>query len=154
MRPNLSANFTIVTPPDFSYLGGFLSNVQFSIDYYVSFPHKQISSDVFQDAVNIVRPPNKNANIRIRKDLDLFQGVGASLFVEMENAFNDKWHNVDIMEGDLKAEDRARYINSNLKTYPETLKNGAPFKDFYKYNNLPREIIFGMAVNFNTKNGR
>ncbi|RKY50794.1 MAG: hypothetical protein DRP86_02980 [Candidatus Neomarinimicrobiota bacterium] len=154
MRPNLSANFTIVTPPDFSYLGGLLSNIQFSIDYYVSFPHKQISSDVFQDAVNIVRPANKNANIRIRKGLNLFKGVGASLFVEMENAFNDKWHNVDIMEGDLKAEDRARYINSNLKTYAETLKNGAPFKDLYKYNNLPRKIIFGMAVNFNTKNGR
>jgi hypothetical protein len=154
MRPNLTANLTLATPPSFKALGGLLSDMQFSVDYYVSFPNDQISSDVYQGVVNITRPANKSANIRIRKNIQLIKGTGASVFVELQNAFNDKWHNVDIIEGDLDAVDKARYINSNLKTYPDRMRNNAPFFDFYKYNNLPRKITLGVAFNFNTNNGK
>jgi len=66
----------------------------------------------------------------------------------MQNAFNDKWHNVDLMEGDISAEDQVRYINSNLMVYPEKMTNGAPFPDYAKYTNLPRKITVGMALSF------
>mgnify|MGYP000860405833 CR=1 FL=1 len=148
MRPSLSANLTLAAPSNFSPLGGVLANTQFSIDYYVSYPHKQISSDVYQGAVNIIRPANKNANIRVRKEFKGFKGTRPAIFIEMQNAFNDKWHNVDLMEGDISAEDQVRYINSNLMVYPEKMTNGAPFPDYAKYTNLPRKITVGMALSF------
>lgn len=148
MRPNLSANLTFVTPSKFSLIGGLLANLQFSMDYYVSYPHLQISDDVFQDVINIPRPANKSANIRIRKEFRLPGGIRPALFVEMQNAFNDKWHNTTLMEGDVTAQDRIRYINSNLHVYPERTPNDAPFPDYEKYTNLPRKITFGVVLSF------
>lgn len=147
MRPNLTANLTLATPADYPLLGGLLANTQFSIDYYVSYPNRQISSDVYQGTINIVRPANKNANIRIRKEIEWFKGIRTAVFMELQNAFNDKWHNVDIMEGDIAAKDRMRYINSNLSIYPDKMTNGAPFPDYRKYTNLLRKITIGLALN-------
>lgn len=148
MRPNLTANITMVTPSKLSILNGLLSNIQFSMDYYISYPHTQISSDVYQGVININRPANKQARIRLRKELSVKKGVRTALFVEMENAFNDKWHNVDLMEGDILPEDRIRYINSNLQIYPQKASNGAPFPDYAKCTNLPRKISFGVTLSF------
>ncbi|MCF7740164.1 MAG: TonB-dependent receptor [Candidatus Marinimicrobia bacterium] len=148
MRPNLSANLTFITPSDISLLGGVLANLQIAMDYYVSYPHSQISSDVFQDVINIERPPNRNANIRIRKEIELTDSFRPAFFIEMQNAFNNKWHNTDLMEGDVTAQDRARYINSNLEVYPERTPNNAPFPDYNSYTNLPRKITFGLSLIF------
>lgn len=148
MRPNITANLTMATPSDFSFFKNVFANIQFSMDYYISYPNVQISSDVYQGVVNIIRPANKQARIRIRKELSVKQGIRTALFVEVENAFNDKWHNVDLMEGDILPEDRIRYINSNLQIYPERTPNGSPFPDYAKYTNLPRKISFGIVINF------
>jgi len=148
MRPNISANLTLAVPSDFSFLWGAFSNIQFAMDYYISFPNVQINSDIYQGVVNIVRPPNKQARIRIRKELKVKQGLRAAFFVEMENAFNDKWHNTSLMEGDILPEDEIRYINSNLQTYPRKTPDGSPFPNYAKYTNLPRKISFGIALSF------
>ena len=140
----LKWGLTLATPPDFSLLGGLLSNMQFAIDYQIYYPHPQIPSDRFRGEYAFLRPPDKNADIRIRKEINVL-GLRPSLFLELHNAFNDKWINLNTP---LDEEARVRFINSNMADFPNKEPNGAPFPDFIKYRNLPRQVIIGFAFGF------
>lgn len=143
----LKFGVTIATPDKFSPLFGLLSNMQISLDYQVYYPHSNIPSDTFTEGTyQLVRPADKNADIRVRKELS-WKGLRPALFVEIRNAFNDKWVNLDLVESS-QPEDRVRFINSNLSVFPQTLANGGPFPDLIQYRNLPRQISLGMALSF------
>lgn len=137
----------VATPPDFSFLAGALSNMQVSLDYQIYYPHEQISNDVFAEAgEQFLRPPDRNADIRIRKEFSL-GGLRPALFVEVQNAFNDKWVNLNIVKA-ATPEDRVNFINSNFEDFPERNPDGTPFPDVIQYRNLPRRWAFGIALGF------
>lgn len=146
-RPRLKFGITFITPPDLDFLGGIFSNVQFAIDYQAYYPNKNIASDVFSEAGSqFQRAADKNADIRIRKEFD-FGFIKPAFFIELRNAFNDKWTNVDIVKS-ASPEDRVRFINSNFESFPETKTNGAPFPDQLMYRNLPRQVTLGVAISY------
>jgi hypothetical protein len=134
----------IASPGKFTPLWGLLSNMQFSVDYQIYYPHSRIISDVFRGEILLIRPSDKNADIRLRKEVNIGRFKPA-FFIEMRNAFNDKWVNLGLP---LDNEARIRFINSNLSVFPENKPNGAPFPDVLQYRNLPRMIVFGVAVGF------
>ncbi|HEX2963731.1 MAG TPA: TonB-dependent receptor [Ignavibacteriales bacterium] len=143
----LKFGFTVATPADLSLLAGIFSNIQFSLDYQVYYPNSNIPDDVFPEAgQQYMRSANRNADIRIRKELD-FKILRPAIFLELRNAFNDKWVNLNAVKG-ASPEDRSRFINSGLTVFPEKSLNGAPFPDVIAYRNLPRQIVFGLAVSF------
>jgi hypothetical protein len=84
--------------------------------------------------------------MRIRKEFD-FGFIKPAFFIELRNAFNDKWTNVDIVKS-ASPEDRVKFINSSFETFPETKTNGAPFPDQLMYRNLPRQITLGVAISY------
>ncbi|MBN2413069.1 TonB-dependent receptor [candidate division KSB1 bacterium] len=140
----LKFGITLATPAKFSVLGGILSRMQFAIDYQIYFPHSQIPSDNYRGEYAFIRPADKNANVRLRKEISIF-GLRPSLFIEIDNVFNDKWINFSLP---MDEEARVRFINSNMNVFPETEINGTSFPDFIRYRNLPRQIVFGFAVGF------
>lgn len=146
-RPRLKFGFTLATPSDFSPLFGIFSNMQFSLDYQIYYPHDKIASDVFSEAgQQYIKNSDKNADIRIRKEID-FGSIHPAFFIEIRNAFNNKWVNLDIVKS-ASPEDRVKFINSGFTNFPETKQNGAPFPDVLKYRNLPRQVTFGVSVGF------
>lgn len=146
-RPRLKFGVTLVTPKDLNWLGGIFSDIQFAIDYQVYYPNKNIASDVFSEAGSqFERSADKNADIRIRKEFD-FGFIKPAFFIEIRNAFNDKWTNLDIVKSSAP-EDRVKFINSNFESFPETKTNGAPFPDQLIYRNLPRQITLGVAISY------
>ncbi len=137
----------IATPRDFSPLGGLLSNMQLSMDYQIYYPHSQIANDVFSEAGRqFLRPPDRNADIRLRKEFR-WLNLRPALFVEVRNAFNDKWVNLNIVKS-ASPEDRVRFINSNFTAFPERNPDGSPFPDQIQFRNLPRVWAFGLALGF------
>jgi hypothetical protein len=70
-----------------------------------------------------------------------------ALFIEVRNIFNDQWENLDIVKS-ASPEDRVKFINSRFATYPEKQLSGVPFPDIMSYNNLPRQIVFGISVTY------
>jgi hypothetical protein len=121
--------------------------MQFAIDYQIYYPNENISSDVFSEAGrSYLRAADKNADVRIRKELNL-GFIRPSLFVEIKNVFNYKWTNLDIIET-ASQEDRVKFINSGFENFPEKQNDGAPFPDQLNYNNLPRQIIFGISFSY------
>ena len=146
-NPKLKFGITLVVPDDFRLLWGIFSNIQFALDYQVYYPNSNISSDVFAESgYSFVRTADKNADIRIRKEFE-FGSIKPSFFIEIKNAFNDKWLNLDIVKS-ASPEDRARFINSGFQTYPEENTDGSAFPDQLMYRNLPRQITFGVSVKF------
>ncbi len=146
-RPRLKFGLTLATPPDFSFLFGILSDVQFAIDYQIYYPNRNISDDVFSEAGRLYeRSADKNADIRIRKEVDL-GFIRPAFFVEIKNAFNDKWTNLNIVKS-ASQEDRVRFINSGFQDFPLTENDGSPFPDQLTYRNLPRQIIFGVSFSY------
>lgn len=141
----LKFGFTLATPNDLSWLGGILSNLQLALDYQIYYPHERIASHVFSEAgTQYIRTADKNADLRIRKEFNL-GFVKPAIFLEVRNLFNDTWTNVDAVKS-ASPEDRTKFINSRFASFPETKTNGAPFPDVIKYRNLPRTVIFGIAV--------
>ncbi len=146
-EPKLKFGLTFITPPDFDYLGGIFKDMQFSIDYQIYYPNKNIASDVFSEAgAQYERNADKNAKIKIRKEIDLGI-IRPAFFVEIDNAFNDTWTNLDIVKS-ASPEDRAAFINSGFSVYPSTQLDGAPFPDMLMYRNLPRQITFGVSFSY------
>ncbi|HSR18396.1 MAG TPA: hypothetical protein VLM39_09945, partial [Ignavibacteriaceae bacterium] len=110
-------------------------------------PNRNISNDVFSEAGRLYeRSPDKNADIRIRKEIN-FGFIRPAFFVEIKNAFNNKWINLDIVKS-ASPEDRVRFINSGFEDFPETLNDGSPFPDQLTYRNLPRQIILGVSFSY------
>jgi outer membrane receptor protein involved in Fe transport len=135
------------TPVDYSPLGGLLSNIQLSLDYQIYYPHRRIANDVFSESgQQFLRPPDRNADIRLRKEFRLMN-LRPALFVEVRNAFNDKWVNLNLVKSG-SPEDRVRFINSNFEVFPATNLDGSPFPDVIQYRNLPRTWAFGVALGF------
>jgi outer membrane receptor protein involved in Fe transport len=146
-RPRLKFGITLSTPSDFNFLHAIFSDMQFAIDYQIYYPNENISSDVFSEAGrSYLRAADKNADVRIRKELNL-GFIRPSLFVEIKNVFNYKWTNLDIIET-ASQEDRVKFINSGFENFPEKQNDGAPFPDQLNYNNLPRQIIFGISFSY------
>jgi hypothetical protein len=146
-RPRLKFGLTLATPSDFNFLLGIFSDIQFAIDYQIYYPNRNISDDVFSEAGSLYeRSSDKNADIRIRKEID-FGFIRPAFFVEIKNAFNDKWTNLNVVKS-ASQEDRARFINSGFTDFPETLNDGSPFPDQLTYRNLPRQIIFGVSFSY------
>jgi outer membrane receptor protein involved in Fe transport len=147
-RPRLKFGITIATPSDFDFLNGVFSDIQFAIDYQVYYPNRNIADDVFSQAGRLYeRSSDKNADIRIRKEID-FGFIHPAFFVEIKNAFNDKWVNLNIVRSEVAQEDVVRFINSGLEDFPATLNDGSPFPDQLIYRNLPRQIIFGVSFSY------
>lgn len=141
----LKFGFTFATPSDFPFLAGIFSNMQIALDYQVYYPHEQIASHVFSEAgTQYVRTADKNADLRVRKEFDL-GFIRPAIFLEVRNLFNDTWTNLDIVKS-ASPEDRVDFINSRFESFPEKRTNNAPFPDVIKYRNLPRTLIFGIAI--------
>jgi hypothetical protein len=146
-RPRLKFGVTLATPSDFKILYGIFSDMQFAIDYQIYYQNRNISNDVFSEAGRLYeRPPDKNADIRIIKEINL-GFIRPAFFVEIKNAFNNKWVNLDIVKS-ASPEDRVRFINSGFEDFPETLTDGSPFPDQLTYRNLPRQIILGISFSY------
>jgi outer membrane receptor protein involved in Fe transport len=143
----LKFGITLITPSDFSILGGILADVQFSLDYQVYYPHERISNDVFAEAgTPYVRIADKNGDLRIRKEIDL-KIFRPAFFIEVRNVFNDKWSNINVVKS-ASPEDRVNFINSRFNEYPERRTDNAPFPDVLMYRNLPRQIVFGVSISY------
>jgi len=143
----LKYGFTLATPSDFSFLGGILSNMQFSLDDQIYYPNTNIGSDVFSEAGKLyVRPAYKNIDLRLRKEIVLGT-LRPAIFIEIRNAFNDQWVNLDIVKAAAPA-DRVKFINSGFREFPEKNTDGSPFTNQLEYYNLPRQIIFGINIGF------
>lgn len=145
--PRLKFGFTLATPEKFSPLRGLLSKIELALDYQVYYPHKQIASHNFVEGGKaFIRPADKNADLRLRKELDI-KPLLPTVFVEIRNVFNDKWVDLQTVS-DAQPEDKARFINSGFEVFPEKSPNGGPFPDVLQYRNLPRMVIFGAAIRF------
>jgi outer membrane receptor protein involved in Fe transport len=143
----LKFGFTVATPSDVSLLGGIFSNMQFSLDDQIYYPNTNIGSDVFPEAGKLyVRPAYKNVDLRIRKEFDI-GALRPAIFLEVRNAFNDQWVNLDIVKSAAPA-DRVKFINSGFRIFPEKNTDGSVFTNQLAYYNLPRQIIFGINVGF------
>lgn len=143
----LKFGLTFATPSDLSFLGGLFSNVQIALDYQIYYPHKKIISDNYSEGgKSFIRSADKNADLRIRKDFSLF-GFNPAIFFEVHNVFNDRWINFETLS-QASLEDRVQFVNSNFSIFPEVLPTGAPFPDQLQYRNLPRSIVFGIAIGF------
>lgn len=146
-EPKLKFGLTFATPSDFDYLGGIFKDMQLSIDYQIYYPNKDIASDVFSEAgAQYERTADKNADIRIRKEVDL-GFIRPAFFVEIRNAFNDTWKNLDIVKS-ASPEDRVAFVNSGFSVFPATEKSGGPFPDMLMYRNLPRQITLGVSLSY------
>ncbi len=146
-EPKLKFGLTFATPSDFEYLGGVFKDIQLSIDYQIYYPNKNIASDVFSEAgTQYERYADKNADIRIRKEVDL-GFIRPAFFVEVRNAFNDTWTNLDIVKS-ASPEDRVNFVNSGYSVFPSKQLDGSPFPDMLMYRNLPRQITFGVSFSY------
>ena len=143
----LKFGITYLTPDNLAFLGGIFSNIQLSLDYRVFYPNEKDPSHVFSVGTQAyIRPPDVTADIRIRKEFNLGPFKPA-IFLEILNAFNNKWVNVDIVESS-PTEDRVKFVNSGFTEFPAKSNSGAAFPDFTSYRNLPRQIIFGFGLGF------
>lgn len=146
-EPKLKFGLTFATPGDLDWLGGVFKDMQFSIDYQIYYPNKNIPSDVISEGAGLFeKNADKNADIRIRKEID-FGFIRPAFFVEIKNAFNDTWTNLDIFQN-ATPEARAAFINSALTLYPSTNIDGSPFPDMVMYRNLPRQITIGVSLSY------
>jgi outer membrane receptor protein involved in Fe transport len=137
----LKFGITYLTPADL----GFISGIQLALDYQVYFPHEKIADDVFSEAgESYIRPADINADLRVRKEFD-FGFIRPAIFLEVKNLFNNRWVNLNIVKS-ASPEDRIKFINSGFTDFPDTKTNGAPFPDILMYRNLPRQVIFGLAI--------
>ena len=143
----LKFGITLASPVDFEPLWGILSNSQVSIDYQVYYPHPRISNHVFAEAgKQYLRYPDKNANIRFRKEFNLWK-IRPAFFIEVRNAFNDTHENIDAVKSASQA-DRGKFINSGFSDFPDQMTNNAPFPDMISYRNLPRRVFLGLSLGF------
>lgn len=145
----LKFGFVFNVPSDFNFFFNVFSNLQFSLDYSVYYPHEQIISDNYSfGGKSFIRNAYKNALIRIRKEF-LIQNFSCAFFVEMNNAFNDQHINLSIINSSTASlEDQAKFVNSNFTVFPDQKPNGGPFPDVIRYYNYPRTIVFGFSVGF------
>lgn len=145
--PRLKFGLVFAIPNDFDWMSGILSNIQFSLDYQIYYPHEQIVWDNFaQGGKAFIRPPDKNADLRIRKEIDLF-GFNTIFFVEARNIFNDKWINLQLLNTSTSNQNEiVEFINSRFSEFPYKKPDGGPFPDMIRYRNLPRNITFGFAL--------
>jgi outer membrane receptor protein involved in Fe transport len=136
-------------PKDASFLFSAFADAQISVDYQIYYPHKQITSDnISEGGKSFTRLPFKNAMLRIRKEFPVGP-LNLSAFVEVNNLFNDTHTNLQVINSSTASiEDRVKFINSRFSVYPEYTPSGDAFPDVIKYNNLPRSIVFGVAVSF------
>ena len=138
----------VITPESISFLAGLFSNIQFSMDFRIDFPNKNISSDVFSEGGKIyMREPDRVADLRVRKEFEL-GFLRPAVFLEIRNVLNDQWENLDVVGSLASPEDRVKFINSRFETYPERQNNGKPFPDIASYLNLPRQIILGISLSY------
>lgn len=147
--PRLKFGLVFATPSDFDLFYGLFSNIQISLDYQVYYPHEQIVWDNYaQGGKAFIRPPDKNADLRIRKEIELF-GFKPILFVEARNVFNDKWINLQLLNtSTANQEEIVDFVNSRFSEFPSRKPDGGPFPNMIRYRNLPRQITFGFAVSF------
>jgi len=145
----LKFGVVFAVPTNFDLLYSVFADMQISVDYQIYFPHKQIISDNFTEGgKTYIRTPDKNADIRIRKEFKV-GGLNLSAFIEVRNAFNDKWNNLQVVNSSTaSAEDRVAYVNSNFAIFPEYTPNGGAFPDVWMYRNMPRAWVFGFAIGF------
>ncbi|RPH98899.1 MAG: TonB-dependent receptor, partial [Calditrichaeota bacterium] len=142
--PRLKFGLVFLTPTTWSAVAGLFSNVQISIDYQIYYPHERIPSHVLIAEHKIVRPPDRNADFRLRKEFK-WKNLTPAFFVEMRNMFNDQWINLELP---FNSESRIEFINSNLSVFPDRHPSGGPFPDIFQYRNLPRTIVLGFSMGF------
>jgi outer membrane receptor for ferrienterochelin and colicin len=143
----LKFGITVSTPFKYTSYNWLLGGWRFAIDYSVYYPHSRIGSHVFSEGgKSYLREADKNANIRLRKEFNLNR-FRPAIFIEILNAFNNVYTNVDVVES-YAPEDRVAFVNSRFTEFPDRQTNGAPFPDVVKYRNLPRRIYFGISINF------
>lgn len=145
----LKFGLVLASPKDFSFLWGIFANTQLSLDYQVYYPHEKIIYDNFSEGGKAyIRSADKNADIRIRKEITL-GGFNLALFMEVHNAFNDKHTNLQIINSTTASiQDRVNFVNSHFDVFPELTPEGGAFPDVIKYRNLPRSINIGVAIGF------
>ncbi|MBN1465893.1 TonB-dependent receptor, partial [candidate division KSB1 bacterium] len=140
----LKFGLVVMTPKSFSWMAGLFSNIQVSVDYQIYYPHERIPSHVLVAEHKMIRPPDRNADVRIRKDF-VWKKLRPAFFIEMRNAFNDQWVNLELP---FDSKSRVDFINSNMSVFPQQHPSGGPFPDIFQYRNLPRTFVLGVALGF------
>ncbi|MCB0731765.1 MAG: TonB-dependent receptor [Ignavibacteriae bacterium] len=147
--PRLKFGLVFAIPKDFDFLYGVFSSIQISLDYQVYYPHEQIVWDNYaQGGKAFIRPPDKNGDLRIRKEIELF-GFKPIFFVEATNVFNDKWINLQLLNTSTADQKSiVEFVNSRFSDFPYKKPDEGPFPNMIRYRNLPRQITFGFALSF------
>jgi hypothetical protein len=145
-NPRLKAGVFMQTPRTWNFLGGLLRDIVVSFDYQVVYPNEELRQDYFLfDDKKYVRHADKNANLRVRKDVSMFSNrINFAGFIEVRNLFNDKWINLWIFE-QASREDQRKFAESGFDYLPSLDASGVPILDLAKFRNLPRSIIFGLS---------
>lgn len=146
-NPRLKAGVFMQTPSRWDFLGGIFQDIIVSFEYEAIYPHDQIFQDSFSfDGEQYLRNANKNANMRIMKEMSFMNNaLSVTGFIEVSNLFNDQWLNLSVFER-ASREDQRRFVESGFDEVPTVDSQGAPIHDIVKYRNLPRSIVFGIAV--------
>ncbi len=146
-NPRLKAGIFVQSPRAWNFLGGILSDITLSLDYQAVYPNAELRQDFFLfDENKYLRHADKNANLRVRKDLSLFNNaINIAGFIEIRNLFNDKWINLWIFE-QASRDDQREFAESGFTYLPSVTANGIPILDMAKYRNLPRSIMFGFSL--------
>ncbi len=149
-NPRLKVGLFYKTPGKLNWLAGLFQNITFSLDYQVTYPNEMLRPDYFlYGGKKYLRPADKNANLRIRKDIKIFgTGMVLSPYFEIHNLFNDKWLYLQAFES-ASVEDQRKFAESGFKYIPSKTATGVTILDMGKYRNLPRSILFGMSIEFN-----
>lgn len=148
-NPRLKAGISYQTPGGSSLAAAIVGNITMSINYEAGFPNDKIRSDYFlYDGKRYLRPADKNAAFRLKKEINLpAVGLRIDPYVEVQNLFNDQWLNLQTFEN-ASFDDQAKFAKSGFDHVPNFDMTGAPILAAAKYRNLPRSVMFGATFAF------
>jgi outer membrane receptor protein involved in Fe transport len=145
-NPRLKAGLYYETPQT-GFLMGILDHLSLAVDYIAVFPNDKLLGDAFQyGGAKYLRPADQNTNMKLRKEFTVGENrLKLSLYVEVQNLFNNKWLNFPAFET-ASIEDQEKFATSGFAYVPSYTATGAPILEFAKYRNLPRLIMFGATL--------
>jgi len=129
-------------------LGTLVRDISVAMDYRVNYPNDQIRSDyLIVDGEKHLRPVDQTLDFRARKEITLTDRARISPYVEVTNLLNDQWVNLPVIERS-NIEDQRRFVESGFEDVPTHDTNGRPILDIAKFRNLPRQVIFGVTLQY------
>ena len=150
-NPYLKAGLFYQTPPGKGLAGAVLGAWGLSVDHLAVLPNRELRGDFFLfDGKKYLRRADQTTDLRARKTFSAGVGgraVRLSPYLEVHNVFNNRWVFLGAFERASQADQRA-FVESGFKTLPRVDAAGIPIADVAKYRNLPRQVLFGLTLDF------